>query len=222
MRFECAHSTLGCLNRIKICAKLKCMSSRKWTIRLTLSLTFGIIVMWLPLYAVLGGVEAEAIGYKPWRTRETFRVIGDQLQQYRKTNGRYPKDLVSLDSSPRDGWLRPLLYSLHNDKPLLESLGRDGVRGGVGLDADLSNLKPNPPQSRMTFWARIADPYASKMSFVAGVCGLIGGISCFLLLGKQTFQLHTLPNIALKYFVSLTFLLLGTLLLVMVMRNAGH
>ena len=195
---------------------------QRLAIRWVLSLTFGIMVTWLPLYAVLGGVEAEAIGYKSWRTREEFRVIDEQLQQHRKKTGRYPKDLAAAGWSPRDGWRRPLLYSPRKDKPLLESLGRDGVRGGKGLDADLSNREPNPPQARMTFWARIADPYAFKMSFVAIVCGLVGGILCFLALKKQTFQFYALTNIALLYLFSLPIFLLGTLILVMIMRNASH
>jgi hypothetical protein len=70
---------------------------------------------------------------------ETWARIGIYLEK----EGRLPKSLDILPvrqgyaNSTTDGWDRPLIYQIDGDGFTLTSLGRDGVPGGTGDDADV-------------------------------------------------------------------------------------
>jgi general secretion pathway protein G len=88
-------------------------------------------------------------------------TLGLALDAYRLDNDYYPSTVQGLDALvrrpdaepeargwrgpylkrdvPSDPWGRPYLYrSLEADRYELRSLGRDGVAGGVGEDADVA------------------------------------------------------------------------------------
>jgi len=83
-------------------------------------------------------------------TQYALANVGEGLEEYAQDRGEYPDsldDLVRagngrwpLDSSGRlsDGWGQPFDYGTTMEGFELTSLGRDGLRGGVGLDADIS------------------------------------------------------------------------------------
>ncbi len=83
--------------------------------------------------------------------RYQFEQIHEALSKYDRKKGSFPdslSDLADLEDHSLpfdeagelwwfDGWNRPFHYEKTPDGFRLGSLGRDGVAGGVGLDADL-------------------------------------------------------------------------------------
>jgi hypothetical protein len=76
-----------------------------------------------------------------------FRSIESSLEYHHKTHGSYPSALSDPpfefpngnDSYQlKDPWNRSILYTVEGDGFRLSSFGRDGVPGGIGLDADWS------------------------------------------------------------------------------------
>jgi hypothetical protein len=76
----------------------------------------------------------------------TAGAIGEtsyRIGMYVNSNGKPPPDLSVLPARPgyvnrtTDGWNRPLVYRVDADAFSLTSLGRDGVVGGSGEDADV-------------------------------------------------------------------------------------
>jgi hypothetical protein len=75
--------------------------------------------------------------------RYAIRQTLSGLDGFHKEYERYPDSLKSFQKYyPQvqdfavDPWGRPLLYTVNKDSFHIGSLGRDGVSGGVGLDAD--------------------------------------------------------------------------------------
>ena len=44
-----------------------------------------------------------------------------------------------LDKMPKDAWGNDYVYTLENGRPVVTSYGADGVPGGEGPNADISN-----------------------------------------------------------------------------------
>ena len=61
---------------------------------------------------------------------------------YVQANGKLPPALAVIPvrqnytNRTTDGWKRPLIYRVEGDSFTLSSLGRDGIVGGAGDDAD--------------------------------------------------------------------------------------
>ena len=108
---------------------------------------------------------------KATTARTQMELIGVALDSYRLDNGGYPVTAQGLEAlavrpsrqptpmnwrgpylrkaAPADPWGRPYLYqspSRGAEGFELRSLGRDGVEGGTGEDADLGG--PPPPKGR--------------------------------------------------------------------------
>ncbi len=108
---------------------------------------------------------------KATTARTQMELIGVALDSYRLDNGGYPVNAQGLEAlavrpsrqptpmnwrgpylrkaAPADPWGRPYLYqspSRGAEGFELRSLGRDGVEGGTGEDADLGG--PPPPKGR--------------------------------------------------------------------------
>ena len=165
------------------------MNARKqWLIRLALSLVFGMIVMGVPLYLILGGANARDFTYDRQITRNRLKNVAQSLQNYKAQHGNYPKNLEQANLWPRDSWGHPLIYSLRAGGPLIESLGRDGKRGGRGMDADLSNRNLYPPEGRVSFWQRLFDPLAQGVIIASGICGLIGAVLAYRRFTQTNFR----------------------------------
>jgi hypothetical protein len=68
--------------------------------------------------------------------------ITQSLEDFRKSHNHYPESLADVRDEDmwqddlEDAWGRPFLYSTEDDNYRLETLGRDGVPGGTGIDTD--------------------------------------------------------------------------------------
>jgi general secretion pathway protein G len=88
------------------------------------------------------------------RANLDIRSIEGALKLYYAKKGNFPdtatglKGLVDqqiLDKVPQDPWNHDYVYVLERGKPIITSYGRDGVPGGEGADADISN-RPDQKQ----------------------------------------------------------------------------
>jgi general secretion pathway protein G len=88
------------------------------------------------------------------RTVLDIKNIENALKLYYARKGNYPDtasglkplvDLQLLDNMPKDAWSRDYIYVLERGKPIITSYGRDGVPGGDGPDADISNRPDQKP-----------------------------------------------------------------------------
>ncbi len=88
------------------------------------------------------------------RANLDIKSIEGALKLYYARKGNYPdtalglKGLVDqqiLDKVPQDPWNHDYVYVLERGKPIITSYGRDGVPGGEGPDADISN-RPDQKQ----------------------------------------------------------------------------
>ena len=168
---------------------MKPTARKQLRIRLWISLAFGLIVTSVALSTV-GGARSRDVHYEQKTTRRSSARIDKILEKYRAQNNRYPRSLSELKldwTTAKDGWRRDWIYSLPNGKPLVESLGRDGKRGGIGTNSDLSNVNPRPPQMHVPFWMRVQEPDARMMIVSALVCGLFASVIMLGALEKVTF-----------------------------------
>jgi hypothetical protein len=98
---------------------------------------------------------------------DRFRIL-----EYGRVHGSLPPDLASLprldlkpewDHHLEDGWRRRLIYEVDSSGIVtLKSLGRDGVPGGSGDNADISFRFP----SRNADGSRIEADYSTYNSYV--------------------------------------------------------
>ena len=186
-------------------------AKKQLQIRLILSFIFGLLVTNVALSTV-GGTRSRDVRYQQKTTRYSFERIDVLLAKYHAATNRYPQTLgeLKLDwTTAKDGWRRDWIYSLADGKPLVESLGRDGKRGGIGTDSDLSNRNPRPPQMHIPFWMRVQEEDARMMVVSAFVCGLFASVIMLNALGKATFAREEL------------WLLVPALLLVLAMAVVG-
>ena len=226
MRFKCVDIALKCLKRAGICAKLKRMDVRKqFRIRLLISLIFGLIVTSVALSQV-GGARSRDIRYEQRNTRLRLERVNAALAKYRGQNNGYPQTLSALKLDPttgKDGWERDWIYTLPDGKPLVESLGRDGKRGGIGTDSDLSNVNPRPPLAHVPFWMRVQEEDARMMVVSAFVCGLFASVILLGALEKATFARGELwlllPALIMALFMAIAGAAFITILHV---PNSGH
>ena len=90
--------------------------------------------------------------------RRDLRLLEEAASRYAITHQGYPEDLDflnfccfdcsrgcyrSFEPPPKDPWGREYVYrppSRRGEKPLVFTLGKDGMTGGDGEDRDLSNL----------------------------------------------------------------------------------
>jgi hypothetical protein len=105
-------------------------------------------------YQDLLRVEAQRL---PTIAAQDLRRLGQSLEEHRSRQGRYPDRLEQLvphwtEAIPADPWGRPYAYRRQRPGYVLETLGRDGEKGGDGEDADirvvdgrLRNAPPLPP-----------------------------------------------------------------------------
>ena len=151
----------------------------------------GIVVSGLSLcVAWLQSREDVALVGGQLETQWQLNEINADIQNYRGKYGKSPSSLAELltiskhDSSwhgengePSDGWGRPFVFSFDGTNCLVTSYGRDGKPSGIGLDCDLTNVNPKPPQSLLTF-----DQFI-KLRLATGIirsCVFCGGLAFFL------------------------------------------
>jgi general secretion pathway protein G len=88
-----------------------------------------------------------------WKVKSDLRTIVAAAEYFRLETGRYPERIEEMMpagaskagatatvENDLDPWGRPYLYGLVSGKPCAVCLGRDGVPGGTGADADLMSI----------------------------------------------------------------------------------
>jgi general secretion pathway protein G len=82
------------------------------------------------------------------RTTLDIGNIDSALKLYNARKGKFPDtatglkalvDMEILDKMPKDAWGNDYVYTLENGRPVVTSYGADGVPGGDGPNADISN-----------------------------------------------------------------------------------
>ena len=91
-------------------------------------------------------------------TATRMQVLKRRVLQYAQSHGELPKSLASLppmdgyDSSVQDGWKRDITFEVSASGVVsFRSLGRDGVAGGSGEDADI--LRSFPVRDTQGKWS---------------------------------------------------------------------
>jgi general secretion pathway protein G len=88
------------------------------------------------------------------RTVLDIKNVEGALKLYYARKGNYPDtatglkalvDMQILDKMPQDAWNHDYVYVLERGRPIITSYGRDGVPGGEGPDADITN-RPDQKQ----------------------------------------------------------------------------
>jgi general secretion pathway protein G len=88
------------------------------------------------------------------RTTLDIKNIEGALKLYYARKGSYPDtatglkalvDLQILETMPQDPWKRDYIYVLERGRPIITSYGQDGVPGGDGPNADISNRVEQKP-----------------------------------------------------------------------------
>ncbi|RPH69133.1 MAG: type II secretion system protein GspG [Myxococcaceae bacterium] len=82
------------------------------------------------------------------RTTLDIGNIDSGLKLYNARKGKFPDtatglkalvDMEILDKMPKDAWGNDYVYTLESGRPVVTSYGADGVPGGEGSDADITN-----------------------------------------------------------------------------------
>ena len=83
--------------------------------------------------------------------------LDNAFKLYNARKGKFPDtatgfkalvDMEIIDKLPKDAWGNDYVYVLENGRPVITSYGADGVPGGDGPNADISNRAPRPRRSR--------------------------------------------------------------------------
>ena len=128
------------------------------------------IMVVVAIIAILGATVVPLIMDRPDQARvvratNDIATYGSALELYKLDNFAYPstdQGLEALVEKPsgdpeppnwksggyvkklgNDPWGRPYVYVNEGDRFEIVSLGKDGVEGGEGFDADISNLDPS-------------------------------------------------------------------------------
>jgi len=82
------------------------------------------------------------------RTTLDIGNLDSALKLYNARKGKFPDtttgfkaliDLEIIDKPPKDAWGNDYVYTLENGRPVIVSYGADGVPGGDGPNADITN-----------------------------------------------------------------------------------
>ncbi len=108
-----------------------------------------LVILGLIASAVVIAVVPPAAERRGWTgpcsTSATSRTA---LKLYNARNGKFPDtatgfkalvDMEIIDKMPKDAWGNDYVYVLENGRPIITSYGADGVPGGDGPNADITN-----------------------------------------------------------------------------------
>jgi hypothetical protein len=152
-------------------------------LRLTIAGVVGLLVTAVALSTVRSG--AYYIGHPQYFTRKRIKNIETAIAQYRQKTHSLPRSLKQLltlpdaqfpiepDGTVRDYWNHAFVYSLQGNSYHLVSYGRDGKPEGIGLDCDLSNTNPDPPEAEPTFLQLLFHPLSQGMVVTSLICGAL-------------------------------------------------
>ena len=211
------------------------MSTTSLSVRLGIATSFGlalafIVLLWITqgdgpfiLWITQGdGPFILKLGQKVTRKRIQQATVA--LNEWKREHKKYPAPF-SVDARYLvgvDGWRRPFHYSLINGVPLIESLGRDGVCGGVGLDCDISNRNLHPANERMPRLQQITHPAMRRVVFVALLCGVLAGSLVFWSLQNGATRPESRLGLAISLSVSFVMAAYGALVIAASHIPSGH
>ncbi len=197
-------------------------NAKRLMIRLVLAFSFGLSVALVPLGLIVGGARSRDVRFERAQTRGAFKRFDVLLADFHQKHGRYPVTLGALSRDTVDGWGRPLRFCVREGRPFIESLGRDGKRGGIGTDADLSNRNPKPAQGRLPFWTRISDADALPATAFAVACGVVASLAGFASLKSDAFGFQTWVSLGVQLLGALAIAVVGATLIALANNPSGH
>lgn len=107
-------------------------------------LSVGLTIAVLAFVWSLHSSPEERVARLHVQIKGSLRLLGDLLEQYRERHGAYPDgttwERLSHRADPRfvDPWGRPYLYEPSERDFTLRTLGKDGLEGGEGEEADVA------------------------------------------------------------------------------------
>ena len=101
-------------------------------------------------------------------------------------------------------------------------MGRDGKRGGIGTDSDLSNVNPRPPLVRVPLWLRVQEDDARMMVVSALFCGLLSSVLALAALEKVTFAARDLMILVPTLLTALALAAFGAAVITLFHMPSGH
>lgn len=115
-------------------------------------------------------------------TEQKLQEIAVAVAAYQQAWNACPESFEQLQSVgrefyPLDGWNHPFVFSKEGTNCVVISYGRDGKPGGIGIDCDLTTLRPLPKESMPTFqqfWAN------ERMRDIIRWCFICGAMAGFL------------------------------------------
>ena len=204
---------------------MKPSSNQHLVICLLLSLSLGLCVAWVPIIVAGSGLWWVGTSAEQDKTRTSLRRVERASEDYQKEHRKYAKSLEGLalvDNDRRDGWKRPWIYSVANGKPLIESLGRDGKRGGKEQNADLSNLSPRPDAARLSLWKWLIHRNVIGVTLTALIAGIIAGKLAFTDLRQVSFERANLSNLILNGLIIFACAAFGAAFIAIAHVPSGH
>jgi len=200
--------------------------------RLTMAGVMGLMVTAIALSTVRSG--SHYIGVPQYVTRKQFQRIEAAIEKYRKKTHSLPRSLAQLkvlkdapvnvenDGIIRDSWRRPFRYLLQGDRYRITSYGRDGKPGGVGLDCDLSNLNPKPPESVPTFTQLLFHPLSHLMVVTSFVSGALAFLLTLSVVRPQDLSRQSVAGLAFKLAITFVGAAFAAMLITMLHVPSGH
>ncbi len=176
--------------------------------------------------------DSPRASYGRWETRGVLKRIDSAIEEYRQQNQSLPRSLGQLPAGPAsrlqiqadgtilDGWRRPFLYSREGARAVVLSYGQDGKPGGVGLNADLSNLRPNPPEAKISFKQFVA--FAPAMVNACLISGMLAFLLTLVITNNAQFSRRGSIALAIKLIVTLVASALVASFMAMLHIPSGH
>jgi general secretion pathway protein G len=146
------------------------------------------------------------LGFAPkqFQTEFDLRWLTNRINDYQRTFHHLPPSLVDLTNINQghtileDSWGRALIYNTNEHGYSLLSYGRDGLPGGVGLDADLSNTNLFSPSSRLTFNQFLFDVPSKPILWTCVAAGIMAAITTFFLVRKPATTSSEVTGVVLR------------------------
>ncbi len=201
---------------------------RHWTVRLLLGFITAATVYFTAFFCAWYEYRAfPNLHLEHQRTRSTLETVRKDIQDYQRDNAKlpttlsdvYPKRDVQEEDSGllKDGWQRPLVYRVENERFELLSYGKDGQPGGIGFDADIYSDQLTSRDHLPTFRQFNS---AWGVGGIKGVC-LLSGIFVFLLFFSYDKNRHHRPAL-LTLFVTAIFSVFAAVVISMLHLPSGH
>jgi hypothetical protein len=173
------------------------------------------------------------IGYAQMMTERRLESTEKAIQLYRQKNGSLPQsirevevfagDLPALDNIyPVDAWRRPFIYSSKDDSFTLTSFGRDGKRGGFGLDQDLTRSPLRKAERPLPYSQVLFDPLARGMLLMSLISGAMTFLLTFAMTKPRDMVKDGAISLGLRLLVTLIAAVLAGTFITMLHVPSGH